>query len=163
MKTMQVIKRIEQLDIDNYLTSQGNFKDNKKSISNFRHYYVAELTENEFFDLCFLGNEMMKAITLNGRGLKTVAETAIQLIGQGKGHLGANWNLKSIEEEGEKLFKTSLFSLENIVIKDHSSPRHKFYIQDGNHRCLSLAIQLLKNGLSYSPVKTFVATNSQIT
>lgn len=164
---MQILCTFTHKNLVDSLKNEGNFKDNVKYTKEYTFHYKVKLSEEEFFDLCFLGNEETASITSNGRKLRTAAQSALSSIKKGATHLSGNWNLSEIETKTKAFLANGQAEFAPITLRDAKGGelKHKcnFYIQDGNHRCLGYAMHLLSApGLRYMPIEASLSTNKAL-
>lgn len=146
----------------------GNQADNEKRLSAFSHFYELKLNRDDFESLVFLKNgTLSELVDPKNRSLGKTAKNAIELIDAGKGNLGANWDLNTVERNFTTTLGVNPVNLNGIVLRDASSGEKthagaKFYLQDGCHRSLGYMIHILRTNDTYTDQIALVATNTAL-
>lgn len=158
---MRIIRTSSIKEVFNLVSSlrhEGGVEDyNVSYLSKFSKFSLAELDEPEFWDLIFLDTWEVEAFypessSLENRRLNLVANI-VNSIADVK--LTDNWDIGEIRRKTRKfLNQNTTDNLPPIVLIPYKGG---YYIQDGNHRCLGIAMAILKKKTKYKPIKVFLA------
>ncbi len=142
----------------------GNHSDNLGVLRQFRYYCRLVLTEAEFFGLVFLQNAEVRSIspTNSDRTLRAVAQRALALR---HSRLSLNWDIAAIRSTFRELRELyplmTTVRLPELLLRDARGSEAAFgdwYLQDGSHRALGYALELLDGRQTYVPQAAFIAT-----
>jgi len=149
----------------------GNHQDNMQSISflpdeGTPNYYLISLSEDEFFNLVFLQNNEVLAISPRGedRRLRAVGTRALDLLNTGGNRLSENWNLESNYNRFISFVRDrKAYELPALVLRDARGSELEYegarwYLQDGSHRALANAMAILRRESRYQPISAYCAT-----
>lgn len=166
---MNIISESGFEDVIEHLKKLGKFdeEDTGETIRPHHHFYLIELTEEEFLNCVFLASSSTSHFVIKGedRKLITVAANAVRNIEKGKNLGDGHWNLTELIAETE-VWINSEEPPSTIVLRDlqlgEMNNRDAFkYIHDGSHRSLGHAIKIISGEINYIKVTAFLATNTK--
>lgn len=162
---MRIIGASTIIEVFNFmggLRPEGIVEDyNVSYLSKFHNFLFVDLSEAEFWDLIFLDTWEVEAFypessSSKNRRLISVAEVANSI---GDLKLSDNWDIKSIRKQTrEFLNHQAMENLPAIVLIPYEGG---YYIQDGNHRCLGMAMAILNKKIEYRSLKSYVAIDER--
>jgi len=158
---MRIIRISSKKEVFNHIGSlrpEGVIEDyNIHYLSKFNNFLLVELDEVDFWNLIFLDTWEVepfypKSSSLEYRRLISVAKIANR---KGDMKFSDNWDIGEIRRITRAFInQRKMENLPPIVVIPYKGG---YYIQDGNHRCLGIAMAILNKKVVFKPIKAFKA------
>ena len=162
---MRLIRKSSIKEVFNFLgrlASEGCVEGyNVHYLSRFSDFSLVEIDETEFWNLIFLNTWEVQAFypessSITNRRLRSVVRIANL---KGDVNFSNNWDIGVIRRKTrEFLDRHAMDDLPPIVLIPY---KNSYYIQDGNHRCLGLAMAILNKKVDFKPIKAFMAIDEE--